>query len=438
MAAFLVLQASYANAARRRLEHERLLALGASPLRLQALGVLEGCAIGSLGAVLGMAVGVGVAEALLQATEAAGSLPPIDAWVVGKALFCGLLVAAIGPIAAFRVQRRRRPWRLALLALPLAALLWAGGLATPFGALLAACVVQVAVLVPALAAAVRGVAGKLTVRPSTRANWRGAAMRGNEIKLALGALSVAAAAAIGMGLMVESLRRDFTAVLEQRLWSGVYLSADDDSQTTFDIEWLRGLGGVREVRRYGDFEARLVQGRIEATVAELDAAEATRYGHSSALTQGGLLNEVGARLLGLEAGDSIVVRAGGASATVRIAHVFRDFGAVSPRLILPMTYAGTFNAVIQWRRAAVVGGRRRRRWFGGCDRRTLRHRPSARRRRHSTPCGNGLQPVVRSEPGVDRGCAGGGGDRAVRRLDGAAGWPPARAAPAFRRGAFAY
>ena len=354
MAAFLVVQASYANAARRRLEQERLLALGASRLRLQVLAATEGCVVGCVGAMLGIAVGLGVAQMLMQATDAAGPPPTLDAWVIGKALCCGVLVAAIGPIRAFRKPRPRRRWHWALLAVPLAALAWAEGLTAAFGTLLAACFVQVVVVLPMLGAGLRRLATKLSSRPSARANWRGAAMRTGEIQLALGALSVAAAAAVGMGLMVESMRHDFTAMLEQRLWEGVTLSSQDADLTTFDLEWIRGLPGVDEVRRYGEFEARLVQGRAQVTVAEVDAAEAARYEYPSALTQRGLLNEVGARLLGLQAGDRVVVRAGGASAAVEIAHVFRDFGAVGARLILPMAHASTFDAVTGWRRVSVL------------------------------------------------------------------------------------
>ena len=354
MAAFLVVQASYANAARRRLEQDRLLALGTSRLRLQVLAATEGCVVGGVGAMLGIAVGLGVADALMQATDAAGPSPTLDAWVIGKALCCGVLVAAIGPIRAFRKPRPRRRWHWALLAVPLAALAWAEGLTAAFGTLLAACFVQVVVVLPMLGAGLRRLAAKLSSRPSTRANWRGAAMRTGETQLALGALSVAAAAAVGMGLMVESMRHDFTAMLEQRLWEGVTLSSQDADLTTFDLEWIRGLPGVYDVRRYGGFEARLVQGRAQVTVAELDAAETDRYEYPSALTQRGLLNEVGARLLGLQAGDRVVVRAGGASAAVEIAHVFRDFGAVGARLILPMAHASTFDGAIGWRRISVL------------------------------------------------------------------------------------
>ena len=353
MAAFLVLQASFANAARRRLEQERLLAIGASRLRLQILAAGEGCAIGAAGAALGLALGVAVAHALLRMAESAAEPPAIDVWLVAKALCCGVLVAAIGPIAASRASRRRRwPWLLA--ALPLAALGWAGGLAAAFASLLAACFLQVFAVVPLLAVGVRSVAAKLSARPSMRANWRAAAMRAGEVKLALSALSIASAAAIGMGLMVDSLRGDFTAMLEQRLWSGVYLGGGEETPIAYDWDWIGSLAGVRQVRRYGDFDAHLLEGRAQVTVADLDAAEAARYGYPTALTHGGLLNEVGARLLGLAAGDSVVVYAGGDTAQVRIVHVFRDFGTVGARLILPLAYAETFAAATRWRRASVL------------------------------------------------------------------------------------
>ena len=354
MATFLVLQASFANAARRRLEQQRLAAIGASPLRLQFLATAEGCAIGSLGAAFGLAVGLAVAHTLLRTADAEAQLPVMDAWVVAKALCCGVLVAAIGPIAASRSPRRRRRWPWLLLALPLVVLAWSGGLAVAFASLLAACFVQVLAVVPLLGASTRRLAAQLSARPSRRANWRGAAMRAGEIQLALSALSIASAAAIGMGLMVDSLRGDFTAMLEQRLWQGVYLGSAEETPTAYDWDWIQSLAGVREVRRYGDFDAQLLQGRAQATVAELDGAEAARYGYPTALTQEGLLNEIGARLLGIEAGASVVVRAGGASAAVRIAHVYRDFGAVGARLILPMAHAETFAAVTRWRRASVL------------------------------------------------------------------------------------
>ena len=354
MATFLVLQASFANAARRRLEQQRLLAIGASPLRLQVLAAAEGCAIGGLGAALGLLAGVVVAHTLLRAADAEAQLPAMDAWVVAKALCCGVLVAAIGPIAASRSPRRRRRWSWLLLVLPLVVLGWSGGLAAAFASLLAACFVQVFAMVPVLGVGTRRLAAKLSARPSRRANWRGAAMRAGEIKLALSALSIASAAAIGMGLMVDSLRGDFTAMLEQRLWQGVYLGSGEETPRAYDWDWIQSLAGVREVRRYGDFNAHLLQGRAQVTVAELDAAEAARYGYPTALGQDGLLNEIGARLLGIEAGDSVVVRSGGASATVRIAHVYRDFGAVGARLILPIAHAEAFAAVTRWRRASVL------------------------------------------------------------------------------------
>ena len=215
-------------------------------------------------------------------------------------------------------------------------------------------------------------------------------------------------------------------MLEQRLWSGVYLSARDPTPAPFDLDWMRRLPGVREVRRYGDFDARLVQGRAQVTVAELDAAEAARYEYGSALTQRGLLNEVGARLLDLQVGDSVVVSAGGASATIQIAHVFRDFGAASTRLIVPMAHADTFAAVIEWRRVSVLASSA----DAGRLANVLGDRYGTEQVRDHAAIRSFAMAVFQRTFVVSqsayRSRLGGGGDRAVRGLDGDAGRAPAR------------
>lgn len=366
MAAFLAVQASFANAARRRDERQRLVALGVSNKRLRALAAGEGLLLGSIGAGLGIALGHGVAVLLLEATGSAESLaipaPQLDGWVVGKALFCGSVVASIGALFAGR-ERRPRP-RIGIVAALVAAAatvlclvhgeLGDGSLPSVFVALLAAVGVQILVIVPLAGGAVR----ELTTRYgfgslATRASLRGAAARIGEIRLALGALSVAIAVALGMGLMVESLRRDFSSMLDQRLWSGVHLSAEAED-ADFDVKWIRQLPGVRDVRRYGEFDARLAQGRIRVDVARLDALETARYGFAGELTERALLNEVGGRLLGIEAGDTVTVSAAGASVSVEVAHIFRDFGAAQPRLLIPMPLHRPFGDLVAWRQLWVL------------------------------------------------------------------------------------
>ena len=228
-----------------------------------------------------------------------------------------------------------------------------GSLPRVFAALLAAVGVQILVIVPLAGF----VAQKVTTRYGfgslvTRSSLRDAAGRVGEIRLALGALSVASAVAIGMGLMVESLRRDFTLMLDQRLWNGVHVSATA-ADAKFDIEWIRGLPGSRDVRRYGEFHARLPQGMVRVDVAVLDSEETARYGFAGALTEDVMLNEVGARLFGLGVGDVVAISAGGATEELKVAHVFRDFGAVQPRLLMPMSRHAPFADLVAWRQIWV-------------------------------------------------------------------------------------
>lgn len=353
MAAFLAAQASFSNAARRRREFEQMAALGVPAFYPRFLMVAEGLLLGSLGAAFGVVAGVVVAQLLLGATLADERPVELDAWLLGKAFFCGVLVTALGPLFALR-QSKMRPGVVAVLAAALvAAGLAQGSLGAVFAALLAGCFLQIAGIAPSVGAGMRGVATRLSSRLATRANLRAATTRGGEIKLALGALSVAVAAAMGMGLMVESLRHDFTAMLQQRVPAGIYLGDSEGAFDDADVAWVRGLAGVRDMRRYGEFEANLPQGRVRVVAADLDASETARYDYHEALADGAMLNEVGARRFGLGVGDTLTLRTGGIVATVPIAHVFRDFGAPLPRVLLPLGVAQPFAASIAWPRLSI-------------------------------------------------------------------------------------
>ena len=366
MAAFIAFQASASNAARRRTEHDRLLAIGASRSTLKWVSSVEGLAIGTIGALAGLALGFVVADQLLEAAvgqptpttpdTAPDGKPalPLDGWVVGKALACGVLASALGPLAEGRSSTSAR-FRLgsALIAVALAVIgLVEGTLGAAYVALAAICAVHVVYVVPLAGNAAGPLAG-LGRSLTARANLRGAATRSREIRLALGALSVAAAVAIGMGLMVESLRRDFTEMLDVRLAHGIYVQTEFDvSQSELDA--LREMQGVQEARRYGDVPARVAQGPVNIRIAELDAYETRRYGLGEAIDHRGMINEVGARLLGMDTGDVLDLVVAGRSVPVEVAHVFRDFGAATPRVILPTTFLAELEAdSVSWRRVSV-------------------------------------------------------------------------------------
>ena len=373
MAAAMAAQASLTNAARRRRERERLLALGASPAALRWLAMAEGAAIGCLATGAGLAIGVGTAEWLLDAAQISPAAASVDPWLIGKSLVCGVLVAGTLPALADRAAPRRQTGLLALAAAAAiaAAGLWHESLPGAFAALLALALAQVAVAVPALAGAMQAAASatlrRRSAQPSLgglgiRTTLRALAERAGEIRLALGALSVAVAVAIAMSLMVASLRQDFLAMLAQRLSPGVsvQLPADAPPITAADLQWMNALPGVQGARRYGRLSARLASGPVQVEFADLDAAEAARYGHGGRLVDAAMLNEVGARLHGLGIGQTVSVRAGSAEVPVRIAHVFADYGATQARLIVPLAWQQRFalaadggTGAIAWRQATA-------------------------------------------------------------------------------------
>ena len=390
MAVFLAVQSSRANTARRRLEHERLRAAGVARAELRTLAVAEGLLVGALGAGAGLAAGAWLADALV----AAGDLPAadVDAWVLGKALFCATVagVSAAGgggrrasaptrlnwcvsgsrkfpgkarsradvPGAGskFHIPRRGVAGLAAVLAL--AACLAHASLPSAFAALLLICLLHVAYAVPALGAATRRTAG-FAKSLTMRANLRGvdAAARageGGDIRLALAALSIAAAVAVGMGLMVESLRRDFHAMLDQVLWEGVYLRAEPGGAAP-DVEAIRALPGVRDARRYGEAPGQLAQGPATVRLAHLDAAEGARYGFRGGAPAGALLSETAARAYGLGVGDVARLNVADRRLRVPVAHVYRDYRPARPTLILPMAFQSRLPVdAVAWDQVVVL------------------------------------------------------------------------------------
>ncbi len=376
VAAFLIYQASYSNIARRRRERERLAAIGVGSGTLGLLFVAEGALIGLAGALIGTLLGAALAGYLASMESFA-----LSTIAVAKGILGGVGAGVIGALAATRQATARGRvggprWIVAGLAaalLVIAAI--SDTLAAAFGLIFALCVFQFALLMPCIAAALRRA---LTARMDrvnvlVRANFRRFAALLGEIDIAASALSIAIAAAIGMGVQVENFREDFYKMLDQRLWPAVYI----ESEQQVDTQWLRRLPGVTDVRSYGRTEA-LLNGRpIAVTLSIGDALESRRYGYDGGLawnkriggalaTGGGcsmvdergratgeaegagcgalegnvLLSESGALAHGLAAGDSIQIDGPRGTRRVSIAHVFSDYGAPSPRLV------GTFGNLV--------------------------------------------------------------------------------------------
>ena len=282
VAAFLIYQASYSNIARRRRERERLVAIGVGSGTLGLLFVAEGALIGLAGALIGTLLGTALAVFLTSMDSFA-----LSTIAAAKGVLGGVGAGVIGAFAATRQAtaqgRTGGPrWIVAGLAAALFAVsAMSDTLAAAFGLIFALCMAQFALLMPAIAAALRRVLGGRMGRVNllVRANFRRFAALLGEVDIAASALSIAIAAAIGMGVQVENFRADFYKMLDQRLWRALYIQ----SERQVDIQWLRRLPGVTDVRSYGRTEA-LLNGRpITVTLAVGDALESRRYGYDAAL-----------------------------------------------------------------------------------------------------------------------------------------------------------
>ena len=336
VAAFLIYQASFSNIARRERERERLAAIGVDSKTVASMFVSEGVLIGLVGALIGTLLGT-VLAGILGSTESFA----LSGVAVTKGILGGVGAGIIGAFAATRraSSRRRRGgprWIAAGLAAALFVIAAASDtLAAAFGLILALCVAQFSLVMPGIAAAFRrAFAARMDrVNLLVRANFRRFAMLLGEIDIAASALSIAIAAAIGMGIQVENFREDFYRLLDQRLWPAIYI----ESNHPVDPEWLASLSGVTDVRSYGRTEALLNARPVAVTLAVGDRLETRRYGYDRTLASDILLSESGALAHGLAVGDDIELEGPRGARRVRVAHVFSDYGAPSPRVI------GTFS-----------------------------------------------------------------------------------------------
>ena len=352
VAAFLIYQASYANVARRQRDSERLIAIGVSQATLRRLFVVEGAALGAGGGVLGVSAGWALAGVLIDSPLWSNEPVPFSTIAALKGIIGGVGIGALGAIAATAGRRRR--WAapivagLATLLLGIAAT--ANTLAAAFAVILGLTGLQIALVTPAVAALAKrwlfaarhptALARHRSRQPSSRhalvrrANLRTLALQLDEVSVAVSALTIAIAAAIGVAVMVESFRRDFAALLEQAYWPGVYVEFPAPAQVDAPaLAWLEQLPGVAEVRRYGRANV-LVNGRpVRLTLVPDDAREAARHGHAGRLGNAVLLSEGGARAYGIAAGASVMLDGGRGAQPAVVAGRFREYGPAVPGMV---------------------------------------------------------------------------------------------------------
>jgi len=252
----------------RRPMFRTLRALGVPARTLGALVLVEMLGFALIAGLAGVALGYGVAAALLPDVAATlgglygaavpGVLELRAGWVgagIGMAL-AGTLVAAgqglwqvwrLPPlasagsrawgVAAGRTRALQAAAGLALLALAGGALWLGSGLWAGF-AVLAGLLLGSALVLPALLAAVLTFASARARGVLAQWFWADARQQLPGLSLALMALLLALAANVGVGTMVGSFRATFTGWLDQRLASELYLTAESPAQALQMQEWL--------------------------------------------------------------------------------------------------------------------------------------------------------------------------------------------------------
>ena len=317
---------------------DRLHVLGVEWQQLRAYFLFSIGLIATLAAALGLVAGWWLASWLLGMAVPEQEINlNLDSWVIFKAVGSALVVCLLGGAWAFHrsqqeVSHSSLPAILTLLLLTAAT--WCvfqpqTGLAGGFFAIAVLSLAASQTIAPLLTRLKRWasmIRGSYLLRVGVReALWHPA-----ELSVALAGLSLAIATAIGVALMVDSFRVDFSQMLDHRLKYDLIAQGDKTALKTFaNINKTATLADRIQVYRNTDIRVNGLS--MELDISRMDAFESSRYGYSRSLASNGiLLSEQAARSLQLSIGDALTV----AGETMTISGMFSAFGDLKPRLIV--------------------------------------------------------------------------------------------------------
>ncbi len=359
-----------------------LRALGAPLGRLIVLMATELLVLALVAGAFGVALGYGVAAALLPdvaatlrglyGADVAGQLGfRAEWWLSGMGMaLAGTAVAAAGALRSLArmpllagVQTRAlgMAWRgvglgrlsVGLLALAGALAVWGQGLVAGF-AMLGALLIGGALALPGLLAVVLRWAGSRARGPVAQWFWADTQAQLPGRSLALMALLLAMAANVGVSTMVSSFRLTFTGFLDQRLASELYVNADDAPQARMIRTIAEAQGAVVLPILSVDHElagmpAEIYGARDHATYRDNWRFLRSVPGAWDALARGEgvLVNEQLFRRAGLDLGAAVPVAQG---VTLPVLGVYGDYGnPVGQVVVNAAVFARTFPDVVALR-----------------------------------------------------------------------------------------
>ncbi len=370
---------------RRQAMFARLQSLGVAKSRLRRLTLIEGVVLGFLATVLGVLLGVWLANLLysLVLDQPFALVLSLDQFVLLKALASGVGVAGLSYALAARdelfdnsagtTQLPRRVegvagwlWLAGLVLVFLLGLLVpATGLPGAFACIFC-CALVLIVFLPRLA----GWAWRLTLAVEggplaglvapLKLLGRRQVLVSQELRLGISALSLALATALGISVMVDSFRGAFVDMLDRRLADDAVLVLRDPATAGVRAELEQAtVGAVTGVLWRGvvPVENRGVSGRLEFSedvyelllrfvapqaIAQLSVATQERP-QSIAATPVVYVNESYARLHSLQAGEVVSIQGRAGVAQVTVGGIFTDYGEVRPRFLGSADLAGQLH-----------------------------------------------------------------------------------------------
>ena len=317
---------------------DRLHVLGVEWQQLRAYFLFSIGLIASLAAALGLIAGWWLASWLLGMAAPGQEINlNLDRWAIFKAVGSALAVCLLGGAWAFHQSKRELSHSSApaiLTLFLLTAATWCvfqpqTGLAGGFFAIAVLSLAAAQMIAPLLTRLKRWasmIRGSYLLRIGVReALWNPA-----ELSVALAGLSLSIATAIGVALMVDSFRVDFSQMLDHRLKYDLIAQGDETALKTFaEINKTATLADRIQVYRNTDIRVNGLS--MDLDITRMDAFESSRYGYSRGLASNGiLLSEQAARSLQLSVGDSLIL----AGETMTIKGMFSAFGDLKPRLVV--------------------------------------------------------------------------------------------------------
>ena len=336
VAGFIVFQAIQSNLRNRVTQVALLNSIGVSSKQQRLLILFQCLLFGIAGCLLGVLGGLTIL-AWITDSSFVETWHKTDSVSLAKATVLGITTALLVGVLA-RQQAARPRTTVWWIATSLAVLGIAYGNTESSGLLGASvlsvcfCILSIFCVVPLAIRGATFILRRLETRSiPMRMDLRNALFTSSDIRLAINALAIAVATAIGIGLMLGSFRSEFSALLDQRLVHDLNLS----DAANVRQEELAKIPRVSSVRAYWRGTAMLNDSPIELVAGVLDTAEQHRYGYVAEAQPGIFINEIASRRYNLYVGDQVTLDI--ARDTVRpitVLHVFKDYGEFRSRGIV--------------------------------------------------------------------------------------------------------